>query len=155
MSREGEDLQPAWNSFGWKLCSARQDEGARPVCALQMRTGACALVPRSSRPLLWWAGARSSQPFLLVRLSKHGLRRNYIVSGAVITSEQAVLFTLGYSAASSFYLGFDFTSYLLKHTAQDKSPLCVALSFSSPPGARSLPPPNPDTLWAETSRPQK
>lgn len=40
-------------------------------------------------------------------------RRNYIVSSAEITSEQAVLFTLGCSTASSFYLSFDFISYLL------------------------------------------
>lgn len=60
-----------------------------------------------------WPVHGSFQPFLLVRISEHSPRRNYIVSRAAITSEQAVLFTLRCSTASSFYLSFDFTLYLL------------------------------------------
>lgn len=63
--------------------------------------------------LLPLPGLHSSQPFLLVRLSEHCPKRNYTVFGDAITSEQAVFFTLGHSAASPFYLFFDFTLYLL------------------------------------------
>ena len=89
------------------------------------------------------------QPFLLVTLSELSLRRNYIVFGAAITSEQAVFFTLGHSTASPSI------SSLLSHCTRfntesrgQKAPVCDSLLLP-PLRGRSLPPTGPDTLPAD------
>lgn len=106
-----------WVAGAW-VTAQNEGAGAGAVCGPnesqqkhEPRAWNCNI--RLTLYLLPLPGLHSFQPFLLVRLSEHCPKRNYIVFGDEITSEQAVFFTLGHSAASPFYLFFDFTLYLL------------------------------------------
>lgn len=124
--------------------SRKESEPQAPTRALRL------IVPSLS------VGFARLPAFLLVRLSEYCPRRNYTVSRASISSEQAVFFTPGPSTASPFYLFFDFTWRWLHGPAPGTGPPVCAASSRRPPWPSPAPHHAPDTLLrAKTSNPQR
>lgn len=125
----------------WGVGSRQKPEPQAQTCALRL------IVPSLS------VGFARLPGFPLVRLSEHGLRRNYIVSRDSISSEQAVSFTPGPappppSSSSLFSVVPAFPPSL-----GDKGPLCVPLPSPATPCPPTSPrhtPEVPDQQPAET-----